>query len=333
MALILDESFVAGIPGGFATARAQAGTLVVAHNAGAQAVDLSNASASHNIWDITSIALSAAGEVELDVEFVSDQSGVAAYRLASLCALSGEAGLTNGYHLNHTYSTWNFYAYTPVTPFGAGARAEGISAQNSSEVFNTAGDRQTLTVRWDMSVGPDVFPVEGYINGVLKFVGVQRYTSLRPGVATYQSTIRVHGLKAWDAPQVALTTPLTGRATSATSKASLVTPTWAGHSDFNKRVPPLVSRADVYVQGQAGNGRIQGTVKEKGTPDMPLSRVVILIDERTGLPHAKTWSDGSTGAYEFQYVRMDRKYTIVSYDHTGTYRAVIADNQTPQPMP
>ena len=44
-------------------------------------------------------------------------------------------------------------------------------------------------------------------------------------------------------------------------------------------------------------------------------------------------SDAITGAYSFDYVDMTRKYTVISYDHTGIYRAVIADNQTPELIP
>ena len=45
-----------------------------------------------------------------------------------------------------------------------------------------------------------------------------------------------------------------------------------------------------------------------------------------------TWSDATTGNYAFNGVRPDCKYFVTSFDYTGTYRAVIADNLTPDPL-
>lgn len=81
---------------------------------------------------------------------------------------------------------------------------------------------------------------------------------------------------------------------------------------------------DIYF---GGTGSVQGTVKEKNTPaNTPLRRRVVLIDQGTRLTIRETWSAAATGAYEFPQVSLDASYTVLSYDHTGTYRAVIADN-------
>lgn len=82
-----------------------------------------------------------------------------------------------------------------------------------------------------------------------------------------------------------------------------------------------------------GNGIIVGTVKEKSTPsNIPLYRRVRLVEQRIGYVVAETWSNATTGAYSFANIDRSRKYTVVSYDHTGFYRAVIADNLTPDLM-
>lgn len=82
-----------------------------------------------------------------------------------------------------------------------------------------------------------------------------------------------------------------------------------------------------------GNGIITGTVKEKSTPsNVPLYRRVRLIEQRSGYTLAETWSNATTGAYSFANIDRSLKYTVVSYDHTGLYRAVIADNLTPDLM-
>jgi len=82
-----------------------------------------------------------------------------------------------------------------------------------------------------------------------------------------------------------------------------------------------------------GKGIVSGTVKTKGTPDYPVSRKVRLFHETTGLLVKETWSDPVTGAYSFPYVRTDYIYTVVSYDHTGVNRAVIANGLKPDVMP
>lgn len=93
--------------------------------------------------------------------------------------------------------------------------------------------------------------------------------------------------------------------------------------------PP--SQFDIY---DAGRGRIVGTVKEKNTPtNIPLKRRVVLLSMPGSRAIRETWSDPTTGSYAFTEVAMDRVYTVVSYDHTGIYRGVVADNLTPELMP
>lgn len=93
---------------------------------------------------------------------------------------------------------------------------------------------------------------------------------------------------------------------------------------------PSESRNDMIF---GGRGVINGTVKEKSTPaNLPLFRKVRLIDERSGYVVAETWSDATTGNYSFANIDRSRTYTVVSYDHTGLYRAVIADRLTPELM-
>lgn len=76
-----------------------------------------------------------------------------------------------------------------------------------------------------------------------------------------------------------------------------------------------------------GNGRIAGTVKEKGAPDQPLQRRVQLYDETSKVMTREVWSDPNTGAYVFENIDPKLTYTIISYDYTGMYRAVIANGQ------
>lgn len=79
-----------------------------------------------------------------------------------------------------------------------------------------------------------------------------------------------------------------------------------------------------------GKGRVAGTVKEKGTPDAPVYRKVRLIRERDGLLMRELWSHPVTGAYSFDYVDELQLFTVLSYDHTGAFRAVVASGITPE---
>ena len=82
-----------------------------------------------------------------------------------------------------------------------------------------------------------------------------------------------------------------------------------------------------------GVGRVRGTDKNKGTPiNTPVFRRVILIDEQSRLVIREQWSDPVTGVYDFKGIKMGVPYTVLSYDHTGAYRAVVANGQIPESM-
>ena len=84
------------------------------------------------------------------------------------------------------------------------------------------------------------------------------------------------------------------------------------------------------VTGRGGQGVITGTVKIKGTPDYAVSRRVRLYRDRDGMLVGETWSDPTTGAYSFDGLDRSQKYTVLALDHTGNFRAVPADNLTPE---
>lgn len=79
--------------------------------------------------------------------------------------------------------------------------------------------------------------------------------------------------------------------------------------------------------------RITGSVKEKALPsNTPLRRRVQLFNERSGRMIREAWSDAATGNYTFDYIRGDATYFVVSFDYLQNYRAVVADNLTPEVM-
>lgn len=81
-----------------------------------------------------------------------------------------------------------------------------------------------------------------------------------------------------------------------------------------------------------GFGRVAGTVKEDGSPDVPVKRRVRLHREQDGLLIREVWSDPVTGEYSFDGISQDYKYYVVAFDYTETYTAVIKDNETPEAM-
>lgn len=82
-----------------------------------------------------------------------------------------------------------------------------------------------------------------------------------------------------------------------------------------------------------GFGRIAGTVKKDASPDIPVKRCVRLHREQDGMLVREVWSDPTTGAYSFDYIDATKQYTVITYDYLHDYRAVIADNITPEAMP
>lgn len=94
---------------------------------------------------------------------------------------------------------------------------------------------------------------------------------------------------------------------------------------------PLHRTRDLSELG--GAGRIAGTVRNMGSPDFPVWRRVRLFALRDARLVRETWSDPVTGAYQFDYINPALKYTVVAYDHTGQYNAVVADNLAPELIP
>lgn len=91
-----------------------------------------------------------------------------------------------------------------------------------------------------------------------------------------------------------------------------------------------------YVTGVLGQGigRVRGdTVKTVGGAEAIVSRKCRLIRERDGLQVRELWSDPVTGIYDFHYIDELQTYTVLTYDHTGAFRAVVADGQVPELMP
>lgn len=74
-----------------------------------------------------------------------------------------------------------------------------------------------------------------------------------------------------------------------------------------------------------GKFKVTGTAKVSGTPDIPVRRMVGLFDERSKRIVRSVWSD-AVGNYAFYNVAYG-PWSVISWDHTLEYNAVIAANR------
>ena len=97
--------------------------------------------------------------------------------------------------------------------------------------------------------------------------------------------------------------------------------------------PKLLSlqKSGDYIHG--GVGVVTGTVEEKAIPNLPLRRKVRLHRDVDGLMVRETWSHATTGAYTFTDINPAYTYHAIAFDYARNYRAVIADNLTPEVAP
>lgn len=99
--------------------------------------------------------------------------------------------------------------------------------------------------------------------------------------------------------------------------------------------PPSVSRGVSALRRDiefGGRGVITGTVKVKGTPNVPTKRRVRLLRDRDFLLVRETWSDPVTGAYAFHEIDERYTYSVIADDYEGNFRAVLADRVVPEVM-
>ncbi|MGP1680772.1 MAG: hypothetical protein ACTS8S_00390, partial [Giesbergeria sp.] len=108
-------------------------------------------------------------------------------------------------------------------------------------------------------------------------------------------------------------------------------PTAAEMPGVSARLVERLTRGANAILG--GAGQIQGNVFRDADPaDLPLRRRVYLHRQRGGLMVQEQWSNAATGAFSFADVDLNERYYVVAFDYKHDYRAVIADNITPELM-
>jgi hypothetical protein len=356
----LSDTFATAPAAGYTTVL---GGMSATYNAAQQAIDLS-APSSQSILRFNETAH---GDFwfEADIELLTDPSG---RKHVGLWMTTGNG--VEGYRFAHLDGGWNVSRWN--SGFGDGAATGGINdggkpiagMADMAPSF-TVGQRMTLrceviTGAFDANGVPWARLIQFKAGGVLLFqVGDATYRGkLIPGVFLYGATARIHaisgdtpsGLPAFPAT-VAVNAaddlrPLAGGPTSVLPDPaapigvaadcdlmrlnSPASELWSRPGGYDREFHPIhAGRKNIHF---GGHGVIAGTVKEKGQPDQPLVRQVLLISENANVLVAETWSDAD-GNYRFERIDPTQRYTVVSYDYQHLYRAVIADNLKPELMP
>lgn len=325
MAYSFDETFAASIPDGYGTTSSG---VTQSYNAAQQAADLAfNSQNNGAYWRITAVPEDVDFWFEMDVEFIS-RSYTNGWHFGFFLWSPTEGGMT-GHRLVTigNPNAWTFSNYTNGGEFGGAA---GPAATWAAD-----GTRHTLRVdakRMDLGPGASnpIWRLVGTVDGNPAFDVNRPYNpSLQPALWGYGITVRLHGVKG------ATGTALPDMTFAGVRELPNAAQRLRGHEPAVRPISRAYQRqAATHHSVFSGAGRITGSTKEKGLPsNVPVSRRVLLLDDRTHQVVAQQWSDPATGAYTFDQLSMIRRYTVISYDHEGDYRAVIADAIVPTQAP
>ena len=191
---------------------------------------------------------------------------------------------------------------------------------------------ESATLRLDASHGRLGRVVDAPASNVdYDFTGLMGRIKIVNGEALYTSSHSVPtGYEGRQAPYM---TDLLGA--GARSSAGVESRAWPRPSVVTAAAAmPARSRRNFY-QGGFGRyvGQIVGTVKDKGmpagSPNVPQQERVRLYRQRDGEKVAETWSN-ALGSYAFTGIDETETYYVVALDKEGLYRAVIANDLTPE---
>lgn len=105
-------------------------------------------------------------------------------------------------------------------------------------------------------------------------------------------------------------------------------PGWPNASGITKRLSGQILRNRTE---DSGRYKISGTIKVDGSPDTPVARKVVLFDQVSLRVLQSTFSNATTGAYEFLNLA-NKPHMVMSFDYTESFRAVVADRVMPELM-
>ena len=320
MAYPFNESFDSGIPAGFGSAGGSGGVTAI-WNAAAQAVDL-DFTVSQSFWRMLAAQQSDDFWFEMDAEILASSQTVPQYGFWLWTGVGSHEGhrlCTVSYSWEH--SQWN----------SGGTEDEAGQTSSGDSSWAVVGVRRTLRI--DVKRGPaDIWQFRIRADGEIVCDIIKRqFSTFLPCIFGRGITLRIHRV-AGGTPSVLSEAVLAHRRLPlALAQRVLVPDNAAALRCSHRGLRPQLGKRNHYYHG---DHRIAGTVKEKGPQvDLPVSRRVLLIDERTNFVVRETWSDAATGAYTFNYINPEIQYLVISYDYQQNFRAAVADNLTAEPMP
>lgn len=189
----------------------------------------------------------------------------------------------------------------------------GGVVDGSDAAMNSKTNRQSGSVAFGYSHGSSGRSYTGRADEFRYVVGLGLFT------ADFSASL----------PSAAYSTPASAKENGVLTVSQKVRQSSLFSSTTWKKSDNATPMKDLY---DGGRGRVRGTVKEKATPSFAVHREVRLIRERDSRCVRSQWSDATTGAYDFTNIDETVKYTVSTYDYEHDYRAVVADNITPELM-
>lgn len=319
MAYPFEETFETGIPTGFATPGGYGG-VTATWNEALQAVDLVF-DERQSFWRIHAATTSEDFWFEFEAEMLERT-----YSSVTVGAWLWAGDRYNGHRLTAWKQIWHHCWW----------QADGSQRDQVELVpadWAVVGARRTL--RFDAKrIDGDLWLMQITDNGEIAWRGYERaYTSLLPCVYGYGLTMRLFRV-AGGTPSALPDAPAQVKYIGYAPRLGhrILDAATAAAQRYNQRAfHKLDGTRNHHYHGHY---RITGTVKERGVPDdKPVSRRVLLFDERTQICVRETWSDAVTGEYLFDEISGVPRYFVVAFDHRHNYRAVIADNLRAEPRP
>ena len=300
MTLIINETFDTEIPAGFATAGSDSGVLTVEYNSAEKAADLTKGNY-NGVWILNNYSVATmAGEVEIDMEFVSGTDSFFGVYWASQNA-NGSSGLVSYLTLSEPASSVGVYESSSSWNFSVAADVE-----TSRDVGHIApGTRKTYVFRTRPEGSSRIFEI--LVDGirVLRYF-VSRAGSqlaLRPCIFVRSGTFRIHGVKAWDALQQPIPS---FEGTVAAPEVSVSGSASSASVALRSHVHEL---SPVRNHWNSGTGVVAGVVMKAFQP-VPAARVR-LIDKVTGLVWREAFT-GADGRYSFDTLDPSMDYAVIS---------------------
>ena len=329
MTTLVDQDFTSGIPSGFATAQGNGGTLAVAYNSGQSSADLTPQSNVWQAWSFDAVAAQASLSVEIDVEMITAGDYFGVGLVPSIGGAQGVYQLIAPLLPVFNGGSFGTTPYAPQTDLGdmitQGAMLSLMTTNRAKfrvESYVSSGTRKTVSYRDDQ---------------LANIVVNAQIGTLRPMVSLYNGAWRIRHVKITDTPTNVDSSLLTQvRLGSFTDNIGMVgLPEQRAATALNLPRPVWVYRSAGYhslsgLKPPDGTGYISGTTDVLALPDnLPYGAKVRLIVDRTGLMVEEQITDPLTGAYRFDGLSKDFKFTVLAIDTAHNYRAVVADNITP----